>query len=170
MASGIRASEALPFGVLLAAPRGGCSTVVCPSGASSVRRYRKSNISPTIQLIAPEFYKRQIYPVTGRPRFGLSIALVSVLAKSHLWFLLYAERRIGVLLAGRNRPEAQSGERRGGPLHARIRITVRAGEKIRRLVVINCGAFHSRFLVIRTAFHSRLGRRRRGRSQRSISG
>jgi len=55
-------------------------------------------------------------------------------------------------LAGRNRPEAQSGERRGGPFHARIRITVLAGEKIRRLVVINCGFSFRVSFVIRTAF------------------
>jgi len=109
-------------------------------------RLRLGVLFESIQLITPEFCEREFQLVTSRPRFSLSIALVVSVAISHI-FSCTPSAGLESFLAGRNRPEAQSGERREGPFHAHIRLTVLAGEKIRRLVPINCAfrfAFHCR--------------------------
>jgi len=75
--------------------------------------------------------------------------------------------RIGLFLAGRKKPEAPSGEPRGGPFHACVRITVLGDEKINRPRRNKLLLFVSPFLVIRAAFHSRLSPRRGGTSHQS---
>ena len=46
------------------------------AATSGLYRLRLSVLFDSIQLIAPEFYERELYLMTSRPRFGLLIALV----------------------------------------------------------------------------------------------
>src|SRR5260370_3808438 len=77
-------------------------------------RLRLSALFDSIQLIAPEFFKSEPSLVVRRPRVGLSIALVLIVAMSHVQFLHTPSAGLQSFLAGRNRPEPNPASGGGG--------------------------------------------------------